>query len=178
VNLAVLTAVSRPENLSVVAGSLARAAERAPNVHVAWRWVFDTPRTQIGGQALKNQMLDNVRGGYVWCLDDDTLVHPDVLLDVEASIQGRPRVSRAVIVSQQRTSGDVLHARPENICVGGVDIGQAFLRRDLIGDRRIPIDYNGDGLFLEAVLRGERNVVYLDKVLSLHNAISGVEVSV
>jgi len=104
---------------------------------------------------------------------DDTLAHPDVLWHVS----GVERPLRAIIVSQQRTDGRVLQAHPINMCPGGVDIGQAFLQRDLIGDHRIPIDYNGDGMFLQAVL-SDGGATYLSATVSLHNALSGVEVSV
>jgi hypothetical protein len=172
VKLSVLTAVSRPENLPAIAESLAVAAGNAPNVRLAWHWRYDLDRQHIGGQALKNAMLDEIRDGWVWCLDDDTLAHEDVLRVVSE------QDADAVIVSQRRTDGRVLLASPERMCAGGVDIGQAFLQRNLIGDHRIPEDYNGDGLFLQAVLEGEDEwTTYLPDVLSLHNALSGVEVS-
>lgn len=174
-NLHILTAVSRPENLGPIAESVATAAVSAPNVQITWHWRFDTARTQVGGQALKNEMLEEVTDGWCWVLDDDTLAHEDVLAVVEDASHG----AAAVIVSQQRTDGRVLPAAPRYMAPGGVDIGQAFLRRDLIGDQRIPLDYNGDGMFLQSVLANEWNVVYLPvDVLSLHNALSGVEVSV
>lgn len=169
----VLTAVSRPANLALVAESLARASERAPNVQIAWRWVLDLSRAHIGGQALKNEMLDEVpEGEWVWVLDDDTLAHEDVLL-MAASFQNYD----AIVFSQQRSDGRILTARPENVVVGSIDIGQAFLRRELIAEHRLPIDYNADGMFLGAVLAGA-NVLYHPAALSLHNAISGVNVGV
>lgn len=171
--LHILTAVSRPENLPAIAGSLVTAAESAPDVQMVWHWRLDLARQHVGGQALKNEMLDEIADGWVWMLDDDTLAHPDVLSVVSEAAQD----SAAVIVSQQRTDGRVLVAAPQMVCPGGVDIGQAFLRRELIGEHRIPIDYNGDGMFLQAVLAGQE-AIFVGGVLSLHNAISRVEVSV
>lgn len=169
--LHILTAVSRPENLATVAESLATASERA-NAEIAWHLRLDTARRHIGGQALKNAMLDSIEDGWVWCLDDDTVAHPDVLRAFAAG----PHWD-AIILSQRRTDGRVLQAGPENVVVGSIDIGQAFLRREWIGDRRIPEDYNGDGMFLRTVLSGAR-ILWVPEPLSLHNAISGVEVSV
>lgn len=169
----VLTAVSRPENLGLVAESLAKAAQRAPNVEIAWRWTLDLERRHVGGQAVKNKMLEGVPDDeWVFILDDDTLVHEDVLL-MAASFQNYD----AIVFSQQRSDGRVLVARPENVIVGSIDIGQAFLRRELVGDHRLPIDYNADGMFLGAVLAPPANVLYHPAALSLHNAISRVEVS-
>ena len=173
--LNILTAVSRPENLSLMADSLAAAAQRAPNVDVCWRWRFDLDRMNIGGQAVKNELIEQVPSGeWLWVLDDDTLAHDEVLW----LAQQFEATHDALIVSQRRNAREVLLARPENMVVGMCDIGQAFLRRDLIGDHRIPIDYNGDGMFLEAVLADAGSVMYHPAVFSLHNAISGVEVSV
>jgi len=77
----------------------------------------------------------------------------------------------AIIVSQKRQDRTVLEAAAENVYVGGIDIGQAIIRRDVIGDRRIPESYAGDGEFLSSVLAG-RNVVYLPRVLCYHNALA------
>jgi hypothetical protein len=171
VRLHVLTAVSRPENLPRVAESLSAAAMNVPDVKVCWHWRFDLERKHVGGQALKNEMLDEIEEGWVWVLDDDTEAHPDVLgaKDFEAY--------DAVVFSQVRSDGRVLLAAPENVVPGSIDINQAFLRRDLIGDLRIPIHYDGDGMFLNAVLK-QGNVLYHPAALSLHNSISGVNVSV
>jgi hypothetical protein len=176
VSLHIITAVTRPENLERISDSIAQALVNWPDgTAVEWHLRYDLERQHVGGQALKNAMLDEIRDGWCWVLDDDTLAHPDVFRVVTRAIDRHP--TRAVIVSQQRTDGRVLQAVPEHMVPGMVDIGQAFLRRDLIGDDRIPIDYNGDGMFLQTVLAKTRPT-YLPDVVSLHNALSGVEVSV
>ena len=171
--LNILTAISRPENLPLMAESIATAAAKT-SLDVCWRWRFDLERRNIGGQAVKNELLEQVPSDeWVWVLDDDTLAHEEILRMAEFWM---PRCD-AVIFGQQRNEREDLVARPENMVVGMCDIGQAFLRRDLIGEHRIPIDYNGDGIFLQTVLAGA-SVVYHPATVSLHNAISGVEVSV
>jgi hypothetical protein len=174
--LHVLTAVSRPENLPVIADSLGLAASAAPEVRVAWHWRFDLERQHVGGQAVKNALLDGINGGWCWCLDDDTLVHPDLLAMFQEALRLCPDAG-AVVVSQRRTTGSVLQAQPHWMVPGGVDIGQAIIRRSVIGQERIPISYEGDGMFLQSLLPTTKTV-YLPEVLSLHNAISGVDVSV
>jgi hypothetical protein len=171
VKLHVLTAVSRPENLGFVADSLAKATS-GTRIEICWHWRLDLARQHIGGQAVKNAMLDTITDGWVWCLDDDTLAHEDVLRAFEVGPH-----HDAFILSQRRVTGRVLVAAPENVQVGEIDIGQAMLRREWIGDRRIPEDYNGDGMFLREVLHGAR-IVWVPEPFSLHNAISQVEVSV
>lgn len=171
--LNVLTAVSRPENLPLIAESLVVAVAKT-SVELCWRWRLDLERRNIGGQAVKNELLEQVPAGeWVWVLDDDTVAHDEIIRLAEFFAP----TCDAVVFSQQRNEREVLFARAENMVVGMCDIGQAFLKRDLIGDHRIPIDYNGDGMFLQAVLAGAR-VMYHPAALSLHNAITGLEVSV
>lgn len=162
--LHVLTAVSRPGNLPALAESLSFAAAGS-QAEIIWHWRFDLDQTHVGGQQLKNEMLDGITGGYVWVLDDDTLVHPDLFRRALAT------EAPAVVVSQQRTDGRVLHAHPDYVCPGQIDIGQAVLSRELIGRRRIPLAYDGDGAFLQTVLAGRRDTRYIDEILSFHNSL-------
>lgn len=159
----ILTACSRPENLAEVGASLSYAATAH---EIVWHVRFDPKQRHVGGQALKNAMLDEITDGWVVFLDDDTKMHPDLLERVM-----RFRDADAVVVSQRRTDGPVLSASRERLVVGQVDIGQAVIRREVIGDTRIPEDYDGDGVFLGAVLRERQKVVFLDEVLSWHNAL-------
>lgn len=163
--LHVLTAVSRPENLPRITESLAAAARDAP-VSVAWRWKFDLDKHHVGGQELKNRMLGEITDGWVWILDDDTLVHPDLLHRIAPLTSG----VGMIVVSQSRADGDTLVASPENMQVGGIDIGQAIMLRSAIGEHRIPEMYDGDGVFLTEIADGAM-VEYVDEVLSLHNAL-------
>ena len=173
--LHVLTAVTRPWNLNVVAKSLETAAERV-DIDLSWHLRFDLGRESLGGQALKNELLDEVADGWVWFLDDDTIVHEDLFVNVWSAIAPYSDVP-AVVVSQRRNDGRVLLAKPRNVCVNGIDIGQALLRRDLIGNERIPESYAGDGEFLQALLHDRQDVIYMSEVLSLHNVLSGLDVA-
>lgn len=171
-----LTAVSRPWNLDVVGESIARAQARAPEADLTWHLRFDVKKKHVGGQTLKNAMLDEIADGWVFILDDDTLVHKDFLAVVTDTIAKQPELS-AVVVSQLRTDGRVLRAASGNAVLGSIDAGQVVLSSDLIAGRLIPETYAGDGVWLESILRGRQDVAYLKSVLSLHNVLSGVDVS-
>ena len=162
----VLTACTRPENLLALAGSL-EAAMCEP-WELCWHIRFDPSRQHLGGHKLKNDMLDQITDGWVVFLDDDTLMHPDLLRHVAEHLD-----AAGVVVSQDRTAslGHMLWAAPENMRLGGVDIGQVVLRRELIGDARQPPYYGGDGTFLAEVFQGSPDVVYLSEVLSLYNVL-------
>lgn len=174
VKLHVLTAVTRTHNLPAIADSIVAAQKLAPDVDIAWHCRFDPQRLHVGGQALKNRMLDDITDGWVVILDDDTVMHKLFLRVIYATFQPD---TMALVVSQKRTTGQVLVAAPENVVVGGIDAGQAVLRRDLIGDHRLPASYAGDGVFLQTLLAGRSDVVFVNKVLSLHNMLSGIDVS-
>jgi hypothetical protein len=178
VRLHILTAVTRLENLDTVGASIDAAKARARNTEVEWHRRLDPDRRHVGGQKLKNDMLDAIRDGWVCVLDDDTVMHEQFIQKIEIVEATQELASRqldAIVVSQKRTSGAVLRARPEHVVVGKIDAGQAVLRRKFIGDRRIPETYAGDGIWLESLLRGGADVHYMRDVLSLHNAISGVD---
>ena len=172
--LSVLTAVSRPWNLGLLAQSLTTASRNAPAVDVSWHCRFDPIRLHVGGQTLKNWMLADIHDGWVWILDDDTIAHDHVLARVSEVVDAKPKLE-AVVVAQRRVDGRVLHAHPDNNVVGEIDAGQAFLKRSLITEE-IPPTYAGDGAWLETTLANAR-VGYLDEVLSLHNQITGIDVS-
>jgi hypothetical protein len=137
---------------------------------VCWHIRFDSGLQHVGGQRLKNQMLDQISDGWVCFLDDDTTMHPEFLRQMGEAVTD----AGAVVVSQQRQNGQVLVAAHEHLKVGSVDIGQAFIARALIGEHRIPEHYEGDGEFLAAVLDAWPAVAYLPDILSEHNALEGV----
>ncbi len=178
--LHVLTAVTRPENRPLIEASIEAAKERERNVDVFWWQRPDPKREHVGGQWLKNRMLDEIDlnglGGWVCILDDDTLMHPRFLQKVYRAYHHHPHVN-AIVVSQRRTTNVILQAKPENMVVGKVDAGQVVIRRDFIGDLRIPETYAGDGEWIECLLFGREDVLFMPDVLSLHNALSGVDVS-
>lgn len=171
--LHVLTAISRPENIPELAMELATAALEVPEFDVVWHWRFDLERQNVGGQALKNEMLDEIDDGWVWVLDDDTSVHPELFPKFAEAIEEFPN-AQALIVGQSRSDGTYLPGTIWSVSVGLIDIGQALLRRDLIGKKRIPLLYDGDGYFLVDVLTDQHEVLWLDRELSYHNARSSV----
>ena len=164
--LHVLTAVTRPRNLPRLTTSLRKAIGEL-DISLNWHWRFDPEHRHIGGQIPKNEMLDEIADGWVYVLDDDTLCHPKLLL----ALWNTPADASALVVTQSRPGEAPLTARKENMRVGHCDIGQAIIRRDVIGSQRIPDLHYGDGLFLSAVLEKRLDVHYLDEPLSLYNAL-------
>jgi hypothetical protein len=166
--LHILTPVTRPENLTTIAASL----DAWGDVDFTWHLRFDANHNHIGGYELRNWMIDEIRDGWVWCLDDDTIAHPDFYRVVMgAAVTGAP----AVVVSQERPDGTVLHAAPENVMIGGIDIGQAVIRRDVIAGSRFPLYYAGDGDLFISLLANRDDVVFINEVLCWHNKLEPPE---
>jgi hypothetical protein len=159
----IVTACTRPQNLPAVAESIMAAI--CDPWDVTWHIRFDPAQQHVGGQRLKNEMLDQIEDGWV-CM------HPDFLRRMAEAVAD----AGAVVVSQQRQNGMVLTAAPTHLRVGCVDIGQAFIARSLIGTHRIPEHYEGDGMFLQAVLGSWPAVAYLGEILSEHNALEALAV--
>lgn len=164
--LHVVTAITRPANLARIAESLSHACDAA-QCSIVWHWKHDWYRDHVGGQKPKNDALDAITDGWVWFLDDDTIANPGVL---RAFLDAATSEVDAVVFSQSRLERPALRASPDHARRGHIDIGQAFLRRSVIGDARIPEDYDGDGMFLEPLLARIR-VAYVDEVLTHHNAL-------
>lgn len=162
--LHVLTACSRPGNMEKLAWSLNNWPQ---NADFTWHVRFDFEKQHVGGQRLKNEMLDQITEGsdYIYILDDDTEAHSE-LWPFYAQNIGR----EAMVVSQHHSVLGYLEAAPEYVKIGGIDIGQAIIRRDVIGENRIPETYAGDGTFLCAILPYV-DAVYTDVILSIHNTL-------
>jgi hypothetical protein len=165
--LHVLTACTRPDNLPTLAVSLAEAC--CGPWEICWHLRLDPEQRHVGGQRLKNDMLDQVSDGWVCFLDDDTTIDPRFLQLVD---ELRRDGATAVVVSQQRENGAVLPASRANLHVGSIDIGQAIIHRGLIGNWRIPLSYEGDGVFLASVLGNATTAVFVDEILSYHNRLN------
>jgi hypothetical protein len=65
----------------------------------------------------------------------------------------------------------MLWAAPQNMRLGGVDIGQVVLTRELIGDAEMAPYYGGDGTFLQIITQGRDDVFYSSEVLSYYNVL-------
>lgn len=149
--LHILTACSRPERLPRLAQAIAQAAQDAPGVAVRWHVAFDLERRHVGGQAVKNQLLDSIPAddpGWVWICDDDNIPHPDFFPRLAALAAGEVMIG-GYLFAQQRgpaEGGRVLPAAAPR--VGYVDAAQLVARRAYIGGHRIPEAYDGDGAWI------------------------------
>jgi hypothetical protein len=167
IKLHLLTAVTRPENLPAIEASFASA--QAAGVEVVWHQQADPERQSVGGQSIKNTMLDQISDGWVYILDDDNICHPDLFRTLRRVADGFPGTAM-IAVSQQFTNGHVRVAHAGMLRSSHVDAGQVIVRREAIGDWRIPEHYCGDGDFIER-LAGmcAGRVVFVTKPAAYYN---------
>jgi hypothetical protein len=160
----ILTACSRPGNLPAWAADLVAAAALS-SIDLIWHVAFDLQRKHIGGQDVKNAMIDSIPAddpGWVWIGDDDNILDT-AMLEALVSYADRDDVD-AVIFAQRR--GGVVVA--PCAVVDRVDAAQIVARRRFIGDTRIPACYNGDGQWI-ATLAMRGGVVYDDRAVTVYN---------
>jgi hypothetical protein len=143
--LHILTACSRTEGLPAIEQALDCLQSAQLDVH--WHIGYDLERQHVGGQAVKNALLDSLHGdGYVWICDDDNLPHPNLALLPDILEPNAP----GLLVAQERAPGRIVEARPE---LNHIDAAQIIVKASLIGGERIPETYNGDGRWIIALHR-------------------------
>jgi hypothetical protein len=171
--LHVLTACTRTENLDALAESLMDAL--SAGVQVAWHIRFDREHQYVGGQALKNDMLDELRDGWVAILDDDTTYPPAFFPALAGAALAHPE-AQLIVIAQQHRSGWVRKVNRKMLRATHVDAGQIVAKREAIGTLRIPEHYCGDGDFIETLANSltDEQIVYIQEPVVNYNALRDV----
>jgi len=170
IKLHLLTACTRPQHITRISASI--DAARCEGVDLVWHMMSDPERRYVGGQGIKNALIERVTDGWLSVLDDDNLLHPDLPGRVRQVIAGHPDAA-LIVVGQLLPGGGQRSAVPGCLTVDRVDAAQMIICRDALGGLRIPETYAGDGLLaqeLAAVIPTEQ-IVYLDAPLSSYNRL-------
>jgi len=171
--LAVITPCSRPENLSQLAPSLAKAKEsfdvdwyvvhdchsgecEFPLPDFAWGHLLHRPSVgaDTAGHAQANHALDRIDAGLVWRLDDDNLPVPGFFARLRELDDANPRVDLFLFGQLAARRYDEAEW-PEGWVppiprVGKMDTAQFVFRREALGPIRfLSTDYKADGRFIE-----------------------------
>lgn len=191
VELAVITAVTRPANLGEILPHVARGAA-TPGLNLTWYVVHDaesvpeptSPRPpwvvedacyrRTVGQALVNFTLRKYLAGrdtLVWVLDDDNLPHPDFFLALRDLAALHPR-AHGFAFAQELAPGSVRRVAPAAMRACGIDQAQYVWRECFRGDRFINETYTGDGEFVEALYAAAPDRwVLVDEPLTYYNRL-------
>lgn len=118
------------------------------SAHTVTDLLFCDPTvSHAGGQCCKNMGLEYVlkqsKEKWVYFLDDDNILFPGFVEQLKSIAE---RASAPLIVWRQHLED---RTRPIDIRVGHIDQAQYAVRTDCIGDERIPLDYRGDGMFIQ-----------------------------
>jgi hypothetical protein len=168
--LHVLTAITRLHNVPRIAESLTAAAGY---VDLVWHWRFDIERQKVGGQELKNDMIDGITDGWIWILDDDNLMHPLFCKTLIQTLTAHPD-ALMIVVGQVPLGGYIRQAAHQNLRVDHVDAAQMIIRRDALGAHRLPLTYAGDGLLAETLAKAlpTDQIICIPDVVSYYNRLA------
>jgi len=130
--------------------------------------IFDNgecPQSRVGNYQ-RNCALEAVTDGWVYFLDDDTLIHPELFDELA-------KVKTGAVAFGQLLKDSVRSASPATMKVCQIDMGQAAIRREVIGDTRFALGiYEADGIFIETVYNSDPDKwSFIDKPLSYYNKL-------
>jgi hypothetical protein len=192
VNLAVVTAVSRPENLGAIFPHVRRGAA-VPGLTLTWyvvhdavavarplpdrpAWVVEEAFHRPGtvGKAQVNHVLRTHLAGrdtFVWVLDDDNLPHPDFFLAFRNAAALHPD-AHGFAFAQEVRPGAVRRVSPQSMRACHIDQAQYVWSARGCGGALLPEGYVGDGQFVEALYHAHpERWVLDDRVLTYYNRL-------
>jgi glycosyltransferase involved in cell wall biosynthesis len=173
--LNLITPCSRPKNLDEVYKSILPGLKF---FNINWYIIFDgneikwdkdlswihkftyyDPKS-VSGYSQRNFALDKISSGYVYFLDDDTVIHPDFFQKMYNLVTALSKKKFGFIFGQQGVNW-VRRNTAKNIKQCQIDMGQFVLDRELIGDRRFNLIYTDDGRFIEDLYNEFPNKFYI-----------------
>lgn len=179
-----------------------RIAENKTSIQSVWHIIFDTSvhkdidasllneLSEFGakihfyngkdgdfGHQLLNRVIEIIKDGWVYILDDDNQLHPNFFVRIEEILS---QTNKRAIVFNQRIDGkdftgqEMRWARPENMATSKVDSAQYLLSREVIGDIRLNEgNYIADSIWIEQIWKVRSEEFYfLDEELCYYNYFS------
>jgi hypothetical protein len=172
-NLHIITPVTRPENLPRILRSIEDSS--IPQFDIDWYVVFDcasshmiisnenigtiyeefkSKENQICGYVQRNHALDQIADGWVYFLDDDTIMHKDMLTHFFSEYDEFHTCYLFTSKSKDMNFYCELEDDFTNVAPNRIDIGQFIIKRETIGNTRFREDiYNADGYFINQIFQ-------------------------
>lgn len=186
--LNIITACSRPENLSIIKGSILSSLHVMP---IKWTIVYDSSvyihtlsdswileaniKGGIAGSLQKNVGIDLANeDDFLYFLDDDNLLHPHI---AEAIIGLTKYEEVPACVFNQLMENDIVRTvTPEKMVVGEIDQAQIMTTKAALGELRYDDRYDHDGKLIEAFfIRSDYKFLFISEVLSYYNRLKWKE---
>jgi glycosyltransferase involved in cell wall biosynthesis len=163
--LTIITPCSRPENLQAMAESIKPGRSL---FDVIWVVILDNHECveSRSGNYQRNCALDAITDGWVYFLDDDTIIHPDLFVELT-------KIITPAVAFEQDLGVMVRKVMPSEMKVCHIDMGQVAIRREVIGDIRFELGiYEADGIFIQSVYESDPSVwSFVNKPISYYNKL-------
>lgn len=196
--LHIITRYSRPHYIRNVADSINSLLAKLPTYSIYWHVLVDNEKvgdshleftdlsynvivTQVQKQAsdpyLHEEMSlycrNNIKQGWITFIDDDNILHENYVRTVVPYLEDS--MVKVIVVHQDVNYADfrkikIREALPENMAVGGVDLGQLTLHADILHSNTFPVAYTGDSELVEKLYRDNSSVFkFINAVASYYN---------
>jgi hypothetical protein len=169
----IVTPAMRAPNVPAVVASVRRAAEAAPDLtvlHLVAHWTAAPDPTRERLAPWLTSLLTALPTGWLLFCDDDNVLHPSVLVALQATVDAHPE-ARAVVFGQARPDFGGYLAPVVPPTLGRIDGGQVALRTDYAALVPWHAGAFGDGQYLTALYHTHPAPwVCVDEALTYHNA--------
>ncbi len=159
-----VTAVSRPQNLPLIAENIKKSFKV---INVVWHCIFDNRKVEVipencgwhkeascvgdvSGGTQKNLALSTIEQGLIYFLDDDNFIHPDFEQALLDEIQANPDAAGFVFSQVFKDEKIRLIASDNGVRWGNIDCGQFVIDRQHVKTLKFPINvYSSDWSFFK-----------------------------
>jgi hypothetical protein len=175
----IVTPCTRPENLMLISESI-----NIPKKNYRWIVVCDSTTlpeknlipenceiycykdfNSISGNVQRNFALDLIKTGYVYFNDDDTKIHSELWDTIKYLSNDFISFSQITKTGELRLKGDIVD-------VNHIDSHNFIVKRETIGNIKWKLDvYSADGIFAKDCFLNSKNILWLDKELSIYNQL-------
>jgi hypothetical protein len=187
--LTIVTAVSRPENLSWLKDNLSILK---PHFKVCWCCVVDSTKATLqqiavkpdilktaksevpdAGATQRNVALSLIRNGWIYFLDNDNLIHPNFPRVASETISANPAKKCFVFAQAWWDNTHRLSAGP--IKPGKVDTGSFLVHRSVIGEAKWslnPVPASVDFNFITQIWQQKpEQFLFVNEVCTYYNRL-------
>ena len=166
--LYIVTPMTRPQNLSRIAETVA-----ALPFDVRWVVIPAGRSPSYGGPERMRAFEAIPPNAWVWCLDDDTVVHPEFGQWLARAASLNPCPGRIVFGQANADGTHRLDPEPSPT-VGTIDTGQVVFRRRLADGIEWGPEYDADGRFFEAMSMWDQagHVACVPHDVTIYNALA------
>ena len=170
--LTIITLVIRPSGALRAAVSVQAAREGAPDLdirHMIAYWPGESDRSYATFGDHLSGIIRHTAPGWLLCLDDDTLLHPQLPARLAALAEETPDAWAFLFGMDYPAFGTLSPQLPPH--VGHIDGGQAAIWQSYAASVAWPNGPRGDGLYLAALYAtAPERWRCVGEVLTAHNA--------